>query len=604
MAQYLKKNIVTWSIWLILIINIFVLFHLSYYKSAVSSGDSAGYYSYLPAYFIEHDFEFIRQIIGQGEDYSGQQTGAFVNKYTCGVAILQSPFFAIAHFAAHISGQPTDGYSPPYILALVASILFYTTLGIVLLSKVLKKYFAPEVVATVLIIIGLATNLFYFTTMNNQMSHGYLFFLYALLIYSTEKWYASPTWKMAIFIGLSAGLITLIRPSDILVLSIPLFYGLTNWNKVKERFSFLRKHWAMILVAILFFALAAVPQLMYWKVVTGDWLYYSYRDEGFDFRHPHIIAGITDGKNGWLRYTPVMLFSLIGIGFLFKKRTWLWPILLFLPLYMFIVYSWHVWFYINSFGSRPMVGPYALLAIPLAYFVQYAFAKKWLKEGILVLVIFFSILNIFQTYQEYWGVSRSEYASDAYYWKIFGKTKMDYSMLATYDSNVNQPRYTHYISTIYENSFNDTAQAHLDFNTFHSPPAALRMNKEFGEITLLSKTVAELGVKPKQYLKISGWFYAEHPVSWWSSALMIGSVIKNGKTTRWRQMWINNKILAEESNFSLRSSHPKEWGEVYFYYKIPSNTNPQDKIQLLIQNGHSTTIIVDDLKVEVSERLK
>jgi len=92
-----KNRTINGSLLLIVVINIFVIFHLGYYKSAVSSGDSAGYYSYLPAYFIEHDFEFIRQIIGLGEDYSGDQVGPFVNKYTCGVAILQSPFFAIGH---------------------------------------------------------------------------------------------------------------------------------------------------------------------------------------------------------------------------------------------------------------------------------------------------------------------------------------------------------------------------------------------------------------------------------------------------------------------------------------------------------------------------
>ena len=603
MDQPRNNSIIRWTLFFILAINVLALFHLDFYKSAVSGGDSGGYYSYLPAYFIEHDFEFIRQIIGLGEDYSGQQTGPFVNKYTCGVAILQSPFFAMGHLAAKFLGQPQDGYSLPYILALAASILFYTFLGLVLLSQVLKKYFRPQVVATVLIIIALATNLFYFTNMNNQMAHGYLFFLYALLMYVTEKWYAHPTWLMAVLIGMSAGLITLIRPSDILVLVIPIFYGLTNGAAVKERFGFLREHWPKILVAMLFFGLMAVPQLLYWKTVTGDWLYYSYRSEGFDFKHPHVWGGITDGKNGWLRYTPVMIFSLIGIIFLFKKRTWLWPILLFLPAYMFVVYSWHVWFYINSFGSRPMVGPYALLAIPLGYFVQYAFAKPWMKVGFLALVIFFSGLNIFQTYQESWGVSRTEFASDAYYWKIFGKTKMDYSMLATFDSNVNQPRYTKTLANIYENNFSDTSIAHLDFKTYHSAPAALRLNNENGRIILVSKSVEELGAHPGQYLKISGWFYAEQGVSWWDAALMIGYVEKNGAISRWRQMWINNKIAADQSKFSLWSSHPKVWGYVYFYYKVPSHVSPQDKIQLLIQNNHPSILLVDDLKVELCEKL-
>ncbi len=249
------------------------------------------------------------------------------------------------------------------------------------------------------------------------------------MIYATERWYANPNWTMAILIGFRGGMITIIRPTDIWAMVIPIFYGMTDRQAVTSRMTVFKKYWAQLLLAVFFFALASVPQLLYWKTVAGQWLYYSYRNEGFDFSNPHIWGGLTDGKNGWLRYTPIMIFALLGIRFLFKKKTWLWPVILFLPVYIFVVYSWHNWFYINSFGSRPMVGPYALLAFPLGYFVSFAFAKKWSKIVFLVLVVFFSGLNIFQTYQERWGISSTEYASNAYYWKVFGKTKMDYAML-------------------------------------------------------------------------------------------------------------------------------------------------------------------------------
>ncbi len=588
---------------LILVINVFTVFNMGAYKSAVSTGDACGLYGYLPAFFIEQDFEFIRELLGSVKDYSGAQSGAFVNKYTSGVAMLQSPFFGVGHLMAKVLGEPQDGYSYPYIVALVFSIQFYVFMGLLLLSKVLKQYFEPSVVVTVLIILALATNLYYFTNLNNQMSHGYLFFLYALLIYATEKWYAAPSWMMAMGIGFSGGLLTIIRPTDILAMVIPVFYGLSNWQSVRLRISVFKKYWLHLLLAVFFFVLASVPQLLYWKTVAGEWIYYSYRDEGFDFTNPHIWAGLTDGKNGWLRYTPIMVFALLGIGFLFKKRTWLWPILFFFPVYIFVIYSWHNWFYINSFGSRPMVGTYALLAFPLGYFVSYAFAKKWSRIGFLVLTIFFLGLNIFQTYQERWGVSRSEYASNAYYWKIFGKTKMDYSMLSTFESNINQPRKTKVLSTIYENRIADTTQTQLDFENYHSPPASMRLNHENAALRMVTKPLGDLGVKSGQYLKISGWFYTEEVVSWWDSAVLLGYIDQNGETTNWRTIWIQNKIAAEKSDFSLWGHQTNVWGEVYFYYLIPKGLAPNDVLHLEVVNGHASTVWIDDLKVEVCERL-
>ncbi len=70
----------------------------------------------------------------------------------------------------------------------------------------------------------------------------------------------------------------------------------------------------------LLFMLPIFPQLLYWKLVSGNWLFYSYGNEGFDFLHPHIFDGLFCFKNGWLSYTPIMLFGLIGIVLMHKKK--------------------------------------------------------------------------------------------------------------------------------------------------------------------------------------------------------------------------------------------------------------------------------------------
>ena len=75
--------------------------------------DVAGYYSHLPAIFIYDDlhFDFFDEIdetyktgTTKGDFRQVLESGSTVNKYYCGTAILQAPFFAIAHLISSLSG--------------------------------------------------------------------------------------------------------------------------------------------------------------------------------------------------------------------------------------------------------------------------------------------------------------------------------------------------------------------------------------------------------------------------------------------------------------------------------------------------------------------
>ena len=56
------------------------------------------------------------------------------------------------------------------------------------------------------------------------------------------------------------------------------------------------------------------------RSVTGQWLFYSYEDQGFSWLEPHIIKGLFSYRSGWLVYSPAMLLYLIGFLFLLKKN--------------------------------------------------------------------------------------------------------------------------------------------------------------------------------------------------------------------------------------------------------------------------------------------
>src|SRR5688572_13238629 len=68
-------------------------------KHRLITSDGIGYYCYLTSLFIEKDV--LHQWWAKP-----LENGYTLNKYTCGVAILESPFFFTAQLLARISGEP------------------------------------------------------------------------------------------------------------------------------------------------------------------------------------------------------------------------------------------------------------------------------------------------------------------------------------------------------------------------------------------------------------------------------------------------------------------------------------------------------------------
>src|ERR1051325_1820594 len=234
------------------------------------------------------------------------------------------------------------------------------------------------------------------------MSHPYLFMLIALLLYLTIKWLENPNYKIIMLAGFVAGLITLIRPTDILCLLIPLLFGVISFGDLSNRLNMFWKFKTQVLMFALCMFCVFIPQLIHWKYISGHWLLYSYREERFYFLRPHIISGLFSYRKGWFVYTPLMIFAVGGI-FLLRKyaRDFLWLIITFLPLNVWIILSWWCWWYGGCFGMRPMIESYAMLIFPFASFIQFVWnsRNKILKTAFALLVAFFVGLNLFQSDQ-------------------------------------------------------------------------------------------------------------------------------------------------------------------------------------------------------------
>ncbi len=404
-------------------------------RDRVIEWDVHGYYAFLPALFIYDDIRLEKsdyrvETPGESDYYyfwpNFTPEGKKIIKYPVGLAVLYSPFFFIAHAIAPLVDAPATGFSPPYKVLLQIGGLFYLCFGLLLLRAFLRRMAMSEAtIAMAILLVGMGTNLLWYASGAATMPHVHGFFLVAALAYLTVRWHEQRTWRDTILIGLIMGLITLVRPTNAVVGLFFLLYGVKGLGDLASQVRALGRAWPRLLMIGVLMGLVLVPQFLYWHAITGHFIYYSYQDEGFFFTHPHLIKGLFSFRKGWLVYTPVMAFALAGFFFMRGKLLMARSgILLVLLLHVYITFSWWCWWYGGTFGQRPMIEIYPLLALPLCAVIDRIRAGGRAVKGIAVAAgAFLILLNVFQSYQFELGLLHYDSMSRELYFKQFGRVR-------------------------------------------------------------------------------------------------------------------------------------------------------------------------------------
>jgi hypothetical protein len=601
---------------------ILYLISFSYYKNYRSflqgGGDAWGYYAYLPAAFTYHDLDNLQSTISKRATYNPssvrktengylqiEEAHAFhqhtIIKYTYGVALLNVPFFFLADVFCKVSQlYAADAYTLPYNLLIGMGTLFYTLLGWWLIWKIIRRYFSDAIAAIVLITIGLGTNLYFFSVLNLGMSHPYLFALYALCLYATDTFYRTLKLKYAALIGFACGMITIIRPNEMIVLLFPLLWNVFSWNTFKDRIKFIFSHTPKFLFAAIIFIVCLLPQLIYWKLLSGQFIFYSYTNETFDFLHPHLKNGLLGFANGWLSYTPIMFFAVAGLFLLPKyfKQSAL-ASYLFLPVFIYIIYSWWCWQYINGFGSRPMIDTYPIWTFPFAAFLVFIQKRFYVKILSFIIMAFFVFLNLFQTWQFSEGWIWTEDSNWAYYKTIFLKTSSTYEAHVTYDCGETQPdtnnlKKTGILKTLL---FDDTITTQP--NNWIRIDGRNAVEVRNGYSPSIHLTVGATGIAPQDYIKISCWAYCpELEYDHYKQTILVAEFKHHNKSIRWRSVRLQTKI-GNNSHKILEIGKTHQWQKIWFFVKVPHRFKEKtDELNVFVWNMSSTPILIDELQVE------
>jgi hypothetical protein len=90
--------------------------------------------------------------------------------------------------------------------------------------------------------------------------------------------------------------------------------------------------------------------------------------------------------NGWLIYSPVLVFTLLGLPFLLKNnRHNSLAILVVFVVNWYLGASWWMWYFGGALGYRPFVDLLPLLVFPFCFMIKKILEKGlWARAGLYV----------------------------------------------------------------------------------------------------------------------------------------------------------------------------------------------------------------------------
>jgi len=576
------------------------------------SWDVLGYYIHLPAMFIYKDYglsdiNWIHRLLelypltGSLYQISTGPEGNPIFFFLMGVSLFYLPWFLIAHLLATFSGYTADGFSLPYQYTLAIGAITYTILGLVYLRKILLNFFTDRITTIVMIILVLGTNYLHFMTVKNLETANILFLMVTLITWNTIQWHKHFKIKNLLAIAVFIVLTALAKPSEVLVLLIPFFWGVFNRETFRQKLRLIGKYRNQFISAIIAGLIVALPQMIYWYSETGYILYDSYKNPGvgLDLATPHIVNVLFSFKKGWFIYTPVMIFSVIGFVQLYRKDKGVFvPVLAYSLVAFYILSSWTEWWYGASYSIRPMITLYPLLAITLGSFIEMVSKKRILVKTLFaVFTVFFIVLNLFQTWQLNHYILDPYRTNKAYYFAIFGKTKINDKtrQLLSTDLTFNDgARMTN------ENDFNKRNIGFYDFEEVDVNYADYYISDSIKGTTL--KMDSTLGFSPeirtiyraltkKEYV----WFRASVdvfiPFGYKDELPLLVMTFDRKEGAYYYHSY------APDTNIYK----PGTWGKIKVDLMTPNIRSRNDAFKTYVWNRGKTPILIDNLKVDVYE---
>ncbi len=340
-------------------------------------GDGVGYYAFLRAPFIEHDFNFERDYLQANAGFRERRldehghpkaifrtsTGHLDNHFSVGPAILWAPFFLLAHggvLLARAAGSsvPADGFSAPYRIAMAFATALYGFLGLLLSFRLACKYVKERWALLATITIWWASSLPVYMYFNPSWSHAHSAFAVALFLWYWHETREARTRRQWLILGVISGLMLNIYFANAMLLAVLAVEAVRHYAATFGPAASRQRNLRSLLGGRLIFGLAVLicllPTFLSRYIVYGNVFESGYAPlREWSWRSPYFFAVLFSSNHGLFAWTPILLFAVAGL-FVFWRReplvgeAFLAAVLVF---YVFIA-CYPDWAGISSYGNR------------------------------------------------------------------------------------------------------------------------------------------------------------------------------------------------------------------------------------------------------------
>jgi len=560
--------------------------------------DGRGYYAHLPAILIYHDldYRFIDscETSVQGINRSQQfipVDGRLENKYFVGEAVLLLPFFLLAYVISYFALNDLSGYNVIFFSSVAVAAVFYAFVGLIFIRKTLKLYKVKEKwIGLVLLLLVFGTNVFHYVVYEPSVSHIYSFAMVSTFIYLIKKFQLEKTGSYLILSSIVLGLITIIRPVNVMiVLSIPFLAG--SYDGFKKFLNDVLKSGWYLLFAIAGFIAVIFIQLLVYYFTHGQFYIWTYRYEGLDFYNPHFWQVLISYRKGLFVYTPLMLVAILFVIPYFKRSTFASiSFILCFVIVTYVISCWSSWEYGGSFSMRPFLEYYPLLILPMAFALN-EIVKPVVIASFLVLFFMITTLCIFQTYQYQYGIITFINMDKEKYWKVFLKSDRRYKVVA---SPPLVEKVSHDSIVLRKTFINDFEIPEGDFtgqynkSEFYSGKQCMKVDKNAEFSQGFQSSYNQLGKDSIFYLEVSMMTKKHNDKN--DAALIVSMETPDFKIYDYFSYPV-----------SLLMNNKNKWERMEYSVKLP-RMGPDDLLKVYVWNPSESPFFIDDFKVELFSR--
>jgi hypothetical protein len=514
-----------------------------------------------------------------------------------------APGFFAGHIIAHLTDYPADGFSLPYQRALLVSGMIISLLGLYFSRKILLRFFNDTITTLSLILIFIGSNLVFFYTYGNDAPHLYLFSLFSVFLWLTIRWHDQPSKGKAVLLGLVSGLIIASRPSEMILLIIPFAWGVYNLKTLKEKIRLFTFHYKHLLIAAAGVILLILPQIIYWKVVTGNYFFSPYDDPAstLQLSNPQFINTLFGFRKGWFIYAPMMILTLPGLFFMFRKYPgYALPIIIYVLLNTYLIASFTS---LISFGWRAFIQSYAMLILPMGFFVDFAITRKKLSRFLIfVFLLLLMLLHLFKSWQLVIGVIDGSRMTREYYFATFFKlwaSPEDKKLLlierphSAVEVLEKEEEYKHRLLVLFDFETPEKHRiAHYDTLHVYDGQYAFRLDSSMQFSPGYEASFRELTENYYAWIRASAWVFAPEEEQMQKMRLVVQFDHKE-------RIYKYRSFKLSEERFGAKAG---QWSKIEFDYLTPEVVSKNDRLKVYLWYQGKKPVYVDNLKVELFEK--